>query len=390
MRTVREAGGTLAVDLGTDEGCRFFYGPLPEAASAALFTGLLRPSETLAVVGAGVGLTAIGFGRALRAANGVASGVVHVFEPHIGLRELLERNARQQGLTSLVQVHATMLAGPAEGPDAAGETLDACLGARGVTRLDALHVGASVDAAAVLDGAAGLLGAAPDPLLRLDLDADASAGCVSERLVAVVRSLEAGGFVVYAVDAAGVPAVGWPSTALGDAAMSLLLVRSGGDRERMLAARLPHATTEGVRAPHHGPPAPGAAQTPSLPNAMPLITALAVSRLRELDAITSLMSVQLAPPGRNAADLSTREVAAAWEQAMQRDDDMFTLQSEIERLLKESDTRLQEARQFRQEAKALRARYEVVAGQRLRDAGAQVRGLLARLAARRGAPKRKR
>jgi hypothetical protein len=120
------------------------------------------------------------------------------------------------------------------------------------------------------------------------------------------------------------------------------------------------------------------------------VTALAVARLRELDAITSQMSGQLAPRNRDASEVDSQDVAAAWQAAMQHDDDMFTLQSEIERLLKESETRLMEARQIRQEAKQLRARYEVIGGQRLREAASTARQFLSRLRARRGAPRRAR
>jgi hypothetical protein len=48
-----------------------------------------------------------------------------------------------------------------------------------------------------------------------------------------------------------------------------------------------------------------------------------------------------------------------------------------------------EARQIRQEAKQLRARYEVIGGQRLREAAATAQQFLSRLRARRGAPRRK-
>jgi len=388
VRVVQTALGPLSVDLGDDDGCRLFYGPQQDAAVDALFVGLLRPTDVVAVVGAGCGLTVAAIGRLVLRAEG---GAVHALEDRPALGDLLRENMQRNGLSSLVQIHDAPVTGADHSDDAGvAGSIAASLRAHGVTRLDALHVAASADVVAALQEADGLLKAAVDPLLRLDLDAERLGEAGLDRLAASVSSLQERGFAAYTADAAGVLSAGWPAALACTDPPMLLLARTGGDRERFLQSRLPLATPEGMREPLQYESPPHEAGPLPLPTAVPLMTALAVSRLRELDAITGLMSAQLGAPPRTGPALTSREVAAAWEQAMQRDDDMFTLQSEIERLLKESDIRLQEARQFRQEAKALRARYEVIAGQRLREAGAAARRFLEGLRSRRGAPKRRR
>jgi len=395
IRTVVTDAGPLDVDLGDDAGSRLFYGAAMAAAQEALLGGLLRPADCIVDVGAGFGLTTVGCGRQLAGVGG--TGVIYAFEDRPEQRDLLERNLRRNGLTAQVTVRAEAIA--VRNPDAeppAGLGLDERLRAFGVSQLDVLRIAARVDAATVLVGAALSLQAAADPVVRVDLDAERLGADGLHGIVAAVRTLAGRGFAVYSVDCAGVLAAGWTGgessgADLDDGTVMLLFVRAGGERERQVQAQLPVASSAGIRVPalREMPGDAQTAQTP-LPTTVPLITAMAVARLRELDAITGLMSSQLVPSTRGGAEVDGREVAAAWQEAMQRDDDIFALQSEIERLLKESETRLQEARQFRQEAKALRARYEVIGGQRLRAAALTAQEFLARLRARRGAPKRRR
>jgi hypothetical protein len=385
IRTVDMAAGSLTVDLGDDAGCSLYYGPVLLAAREELFASLLRPSDVLADIGAGFGLTTLAAARVLDQ----TAGAVHAFEQRPAQRSLLEQNLRQNGLDTQVQVHTDPIMSLDPNDDEPlPASLDTALRAHGADHLDAVRIAASADAASVLDEAAGLLGAAADPIVRVDIDGEPSGtGGLGERLGA----LELTGLVGYGVDWAGVPASAWRvGSMVGAGLATVLFVRPGGQRDEQLQARLPGATAEGIRSP--GPQEQAAdapVQTVPLPTTMPLITALAVARLRELDAITGLMSAQVAPPNRDSAGAAPHTVAAMWQAAMQRDDDIFTLQGEIERLLKESDTRLQDARQFRREAKALRARLEVLGGQRVRDVAAAAQQFLQRLRAKRGAPKRR-
>jgi hypothetical protein len=396
VRTVQTDAGPLDVDLGDDDGCRLFYGAAIAAAQEALFVGLLRPADCIVDVGAGFGLTTVGCGRLV--AGGEGKGSIHAFEHRAGQRDLLERNLQRNGLTAQVTVHAEAIAGLDPGADrSAGIALDEYLRAHGVSHLDVLRTAAHADALTVLTGATLSLRTAADPIVRVDLGAEQRLGADGlHRLEAAVRALEGCDFAAYTVDCAGVLAAGWPGgessgAVLAGDTVTVLLVRAGGERENRLRARLPVVSSVGIRVPAlHEQPAHTQATPASLPTTVSLITAMAVARLRELDAITGLMSAQLAPPTRGGTEIDGRNVAAAWQEAMQRDDDIFTLQGEIERLLNESETRLREARQFRQEAKALRARYEVIGGQRLREAAIMAREFLARLRARRGAPKRRR
>lgn len=391
IRTVDTPAGSLSVDLGDDTGCLLYYGQAQSAAREVLFWSLLRPSDVLADVGAGVGLTTLGAARAA----GRTAGTVHAFEPRREQRSLLGHNLSQNGLTTQVQVHTDPITGLDQSADRADDqpapgTLDAVLRARGVACLDAVQIAASADAVPVLDTAVGLLRAAADPIVRVDIEGERLGSGGLSKMAERLNALEGDGFVGYGVDWAGVPAWGWRSgQTVAPGLATVLVVRPGGQRDEQLQRRLPGATGEGIRAPaQQDQPVDASMQADPLPTTMPLITALAVARLRELDAITELMSAQAAPPVRDSVATDPHDVAASWQAAMQRDDDIFTLQGEIERLLAESDTRLQEARQFRQEAKALRARLEVLGGQRVREVAAAAQQFLLRLRAKRGAPKR--
>lgn len=375
LRPADSSAGTLEVDLADDEGAALYYGPASAAAREAPFLAALGPDDTVVDLGAGFGLTTVGVGRVVAA----GAGAVVAFEVCRSRRRLLERNVDRHGLAARVRVVADRVAGLGGADGEPAPALAANLAARGVTRVDVVRIADQADAAAGLAGAAALLQAAPDPLVRLDFGSRAAGRPTAEALAALPRLLGDDRLRAYLVDGGGGLAEAVPSPdAAPPAVVSALLVREGGEREAMLRRHLATAPRGEVRSPRPRRADPGRPdESPALPTTLPLITALAVARLRELDAITGLMSLQAGRAGSGAAGPDDDAAAASWASAAARDDEIFALQSEIERLLRESAERLEAAREARREAKALRARYEVVGGQRLRDVAGWARQILA-------------
>jgi hypothetical protein len=414
VRTVRFGSGEIEVDLGDELGCDLFYGLERSVVARDLFLSLLVPDDAVIDVGAGFGLYALPCGSIV----GGGDGAVHAFESRPDQLGLLERNVQRLGVASAVQCHGVVLeAGDIEGRSAAllddmvveeGEEdraaigdigsptpddlhprhlggLDGLLPAMGVHGLGALHMSSVCDVADVLAGGWQIVRVSPDPVILVEIDDDRLGQDGLTRLMEELSFLDDCGFIGFAVDNSGSVQSRWRvDGGLAGHAESVLFVRRAGHREETLRTLLPGSSSRGIRFPSirervvdsNGAAGPAHAS-------IPLIAAMAVAKLRELDEITGQVGAHLtSPPSEKRSDEAGDSSPLTHEPVI-RAEEILSLQAEVERLLKESDVRLQEARAFRQEAKMLRSRYEVVGGQRLRDLARTARRVADKL---RGAP----
>jgi hypothetical protein len=218
--------------------------------------------------------------------------------------------------------------------------------------------------------------ASPDPVVMVDLDEDRLGPDGLARLLEELTFLDDCGFTGVAVDHTGAVRSRWQIDGeMAGHTQSVLFVRRAGNREETLRALLPTASARGIRYPsiqERTPDANGTAEPTS--SAAPLIAALAVARLRELDELTGQVGSYLLSPdkAKSADEADDHDLLTGGPTV--RAVELLALQAEIDRLQTESDVRLTEARALRQEAKRLRSRYEVAGGQRVRGlAGAALR-----------------
>jgi hypothetical protein len=391
VRLVRFDAGEIEVDLGDEAGCDLFYGLLRSAVGRDLFLSLVAPDDTVVDVGAGFGPYALACGGIVSRGD----GVVHAFDARPDLLAILERNVERLDLAAAVRCHAWPVglgSGqdlPISGDVRAAEAdavdrheppgLDGALSGLGAYRFGALHVAPAADVASILAGGRQIVRASPDPVILIEVDQDRLGPDGQAQLMDELAFLDDCGFAGFAVDLAGAVQSEWRvAGGLVRHAESVLFVRRAGHREELLRTLLP-GSARGIRFPSirerssdgHGAGGPAHAS-------VPLIAAMAVAKLRELDAITGQVGAHLtSPPTEKRSDDRGESTLVAHEPVI-RAEEILSLQAEVERLLKESDVRLQDARTFRQEAKSLRSRYEVAAGQRARDLAKAIKRFVGR------------